>query len=120
MSNRIIGGLVAFHLAVAAMIGLTTTQAHANPAPCVTAHTHLHSETAALCREDGWTVRAHLVINPRNIVRWTSFPKCRQEDSPNCRWNARTMGNGIGDSFVIKGHRDARYRVWWVDGFNLR
>jgi len=31
------------------------------------------------------------------------LPDCEFEDSANCHWNAETMGNGYGDSFVRLG-----------------
>ena len=42
--------------------------------------------------------------------RITAYPKhlnpCLYEDGDNCWWDASTMGNGIGDSFVvIKGNK---------------
>lgn len=30
----------------------------------------------------------------------TELPPCNQEDSTNCWWDATTMGNGLGNSFV--------------------
>lgn len=33
------------------------------------------------------------------------FPRCEYEDSENCYWDATTMGNGTGTSFVnVNGH----------------
>ena len=31
------------------------------------------------------------------------LPPCATEDSANCYWNARTMGNGQGRSFIDLG-----------------
>lgn len=40
------------------------------------------------------------------VALWTAaLPPCVTEDSRNCYWNARTMGNGGGKSFVdLGGH----------------
>ena len=32
------------------------------------------------------------------------MPACQVEDETNCYWNAKTMGNGIGQSFVNVGN----------------
>lgn len=45
------------------------------------------------------------VIYMLMMVAFTSndpsrFPKCEYEDSTNCYWDATTMGNGKGTSFV--------------------
>lgn len=31
-----------------------------------------------------------------------SLPACATEDSDNCIWNAETMGNGKGRSFIVR------------------
>lgn len=33
----------------------------------------------------------------------TTLPPCQTEDSSNCYWNAQTMGNGNGSSFIDLG-----------------
>lgn len=66
------------------------------------------------CRDHGWTVRKRFVIGPAGVVRFISLRPCPTEDSGDCYWNARTMGDGRGDSFIIKGDRDGRHRIWWV------
>lgn len=32
--------------------------------------------------------------------RFDALPDCEGEDSTNCKWNAKTMGNGKGKSFI--------------------
>jgi hypothetical protein len=36
-------------------------------------------------------------------IALSSLPPCTAEDSTNCYWNARTMGNGQGDSYLTVG-----------------
>lgn len=33
-------------------------------------------------------------------ILFLALPACEFEDSHNCRWNAQTMGNGEGRSFI--------------------
>lgn len=43
-------------------------------------------------------------IDPANLATALATP-CASEDSANCYWDAATMGNGVGDSFVtVEGH----------------
>lgn len=37
------------------------------------------------------------------FVSVASLPPCATEDSTACYWNAETMGNGRGDSFIADG-----------------
>lgn len=51
------------------------------------------------------TIRAALGAASLFVMLWaglwlTSLPPCDFEDSPNCYWDADTMGNGSGLSFV--------------------
>ena len=39
---------------------------------------------------------------PNNeLPHWVTKP-CKTEDSLNCHWNAKTQGNGVGKSFIIR------------------
>lgn len=40
-------------------------------------------------------------VHGHDIPRWVVTP-CATEDSVNCRWNAKTQGNGHGHSFVVR------------------
>jgi hypothetical protein len=42
------------------------------------------------------TVLAEISHPPKGV----KMPACEEEDSRNCYWNAATMGNGMGRSFV--------------------
>lgn len=42
---------------------------------------------------------AYAVI-PEYVYGGLSIPECATEDSTNCYWNAATMGNGTGSSFI--------------------
>ena len=37
---------------------------------------------------------------PDTATGGLSIPECATEDSTNCYWNAATMGNGTGNSFI--------------------
>ena len=74
-----------------------------------------HSQGADDCRALGWTVRPRFVLSPKDRVKYLDLRPCEQEDSDGpCYWNAQTMGNGEGDSFIIRGERDGKHRIWWV------
>lgn len=39
------------------------------------------------------------------LMLLTTVPPCQTEDDRNCYWNAQTMGNGSGSSFIdINGY----------------
>lgn len=66
------------------------------------------------CRDHGWTVTKHIVVDPNGWVRaWHHLDPCRYEDPTiavhlPCRWNfgPGQMGNGKGDKFwVSRGGR---------------
>jgi hypothetical protein len=40
-------------------------------------------------------------VMPAGSVTRPGLPPCPSEDSDNCVWDARTMGNGLGRSFVV-------------------
>ena len=48
-------------------------------------------------KEDGTKKRLYVELNDGSIYL---LRKCKYEDSPHCYWNAGTMGNGKGKSFV--------------------
>lgn len=73
------------------------------------------SQVARACRERGWTITRHLSISPDGRAR-TDFGPCRAEDSRRCYWNARTMGNGRGDSFVNHGKLGMFYGLTRING----
>lgn len=60
------------------------------------------SQGAQDCRDLGWTMRRHLIVNPHGVA-WTDLPRCATEDGARCRWNAGRMGNRHGQSFVNVG-----------------
>lgn len=70
----------------------------------------VHSAEAQRCRDKGWVIHEHLLIN-RNGNAWTDLPPCTTEDSRRCYWNARTMGNGHGQSFVQLGKKGTFYSL---------
>lgn len=39
-------------------------------------------------------------LSPRPVDGGLSIPACATEDSTNCVWNAATMGNATGNSFI--------------------
>lgn len=41
-----------------------------------------------------------LLISLAYAILFAILPPCETEDSHNCRWDATTMGNGGGTSFV--------------------
>jgi hypothetical protein len=73
------------------------------------------SEGADNCRLRGWTVRRDFILTPANTVAYLRLNPCVEEESDGpCFWNAERQGNGTGTSFIIKGQRDGKHRVWWV------
>lgn len=67
------------------------------------------------CRLHGWTIQRGFVLRPNNTVAYLRMDPCREEDSDGpCFWNAERQGNGTGTSFIIKGPRDGKHRIWWV------
>lgn len=72
---------------------------------CDEAWHHPKSKGAALCREQGWTIRKRLVINSERRLVYVDLRKCEYEDSPNCVWYAGWMGNARGMSFADLKHR---------------
>ena len=50
-----------------------------------------------ISKEDGTKKRLYVELNDGSIYL---LRKCKYEDSPHCYWDAGTMGNGKGKSFV--------------------
>lgn len=55
--------------------------------------------SARACRAEKWTVRKRATVSPRGAAI-TGLRPCEREDSEGCYWNARTRGNGAGQSFI--------------------
>lgn len=101
-------------LALLAPVSTDTAQAD-NPVPCDEAWQAPRSAGADDCRLRGWTVTNRFVLRPSNRVAYLRMNPCEQEDSNGpCFWNAQRQGNGIGTSFIIRGKRDGKHRVWFV------
>lgn len=76
----------------------------------------VHSDQADVCRSFGWTIHRRFALRPNTVVaRKQAIKPCAEEDSDGwCFWNAKKHGNGEGQSFIIKGERDGKHRIWWV------
>jgi hypothetical protein len=53
---------------------------------------------------------------PAAAPDFTGWPPCEYEDSVNCRWDAGTSGNGVGDSFVSLALPDGRVALIYDNG----
>lgn len=51
-------------------------------------------------------------VNLGILALYISLNPCPYEDSKNCYWNAETMGNGQGQSFVTIGNIDIYFRTY--------
>lgn len=49
------------------------------------------------CEEVAWSMERYLSTAQ---VYCEELPPCETEDSTECFWDAQTMGNGVGQSFV--------------------
>lgn len=85
------------------------------PGICARTWQHPHGEHARACRAKGWVIQRHLIIN-RNGNVWTDVPRCAVEDGHWCYWNARTMGNHRGRSFVQLGRKGTFYSLASING----
>jgi hypothetical protein len=112
----VIAALITFTMALVVMGGCTAVRADAVNrvnAPridqpyggCWEGALYTHTQGAQDCRDLGWTMRRHLIINPRGVA-WTDLPKCVTEDSDRCYWAAGRMGDRHGQSFVNVGTTD--------------
>lgn len=63
------------------------------------------SEGAAICRERGWNIRKHIVVNRHGYVLWTDMRPCPTDGedrvSTPCLWNALEQGNKRGQSYWL-------------------
>ena len=75
---------------------------------CAQLWEHPHTREAQACRDKGWVIQRHLIVN-RNNNAWTDLRKCPTEDSERCYWNARLRGNHRGHSFVQLGRKGTFY-----------
>jgi hypothetical protein len=74
------------------------------------------SEGADWCRDHGWTVHKRFVLNRNDVPVALRVNPCQTEDSDGwCYWNAEEQGDGEGNSFIIRGERDGKHRIWWVN-----
>lgn len=57
-------------------------------------------------------------MSPQDIVGTAKdyLPACQNEDDTNCYWDAKTMGNGIGTSFVSIGEHGKGVRTYYENG----
>lgn len=82
---------------------------------------HPQSERAYRCQVRGWRIARHVVVNPHGVVR-TKVRPCSTdegEEGRSCYWNARTMGNGRGVSYVyIAADDDVWYGIVRINGVN--
>lgn len=93
----------------------STGQRAQYPSVCWTQMPDPQGATASTCREQGWTITRMMVVNPDGRAI-TEFPKCRQEDSRRCYWNARLRGNHHGHSFIDHGHLGVFYSLRQING----
>ncbi len=54
-------------------------------------------DTAADCDEIAWVMSPH--VSAASLI-CEEIPPCKTEDSTECFWDAETMGNGNGNSFI--------------------
>jgi hypothetical protein len=66
------------------------------PTPAVQAPTTAPIPESAPITTDKPFIGAPLPMQLPNLL----LPPCAQEDSVNCYWDARVMGNGTGESFI--------------------
>lgn len=102
---------------IAAAVGASKADAADRPyGTCREAWQEPFSPGADDCRQRGWTITRHLLINPHNVRAWTDFEACEFEDSTRCFWNARTRGNHHGRSFVNHGNLGTFYGMDYING----
>lgn len=118
----LIASLITFTVALLVMGGCTAVKADTvNRAEsprtgqpyggCWEAYRYVQSQGAQDCRDLGWRVRGHVVVNPRGAA-WTDLKRCRVEDSGHCYWNAGRRGNHRGLSFVNTGSTNEPHLVY--------
>lgn len=60
-----------------------------------------------MCRDRGWRIGWRYNLSPNGNRMWTGVKPCANDEivpGESCYWNARTMGNHRGHSFVHLGH----------------
>lgn len=62
-------------------------------------HVGMDSHTVRYCRNHGWVIRPHTIVTPFGEAD-TDLPKCTQEDSQHCYWNALHRGNHRGEGYI--------------------
>lgn len=81
---------------------------------CQSAHAEPYSWVGRECKERGWIVRPRVVLSPENRVAYMWLPLCKSEDDHGpCLWDAGTMGNKHGRSFVALNHAGRFYLSNW-------
>lgn len=79
------------------------------------------SEQVNRCRRHGWTIGAHYALSPNNNRMWAAVPPCPTDEivpGQRCHWNARTQGNGHGESFVHLGGLGVFTGLTRINGHN--
>lgn len=100
--------------AIITALSVAPASAHQPYGGCDEAWQAPTSDGAKHCRSHGWTVRSRVVIGPSGWVHVNRLPACKYEDSVGCYWNAATMGNGDGRSFVTLGTWEKHRRVFVI------
>jgi len=113
----IVGALLGFGIVVAYA---PADAAHATPTPKDRAYgwcwlAQPDSARADECEARGWTIRRHLVLNPKRLAV-TDLPECRTEDSGRCWWAPDHCADWSCDWFVNVGTTDNPYRFRWLSG----
>jgi len=76
---------------------------------CKEARLYSQSDGAAWCRAHGWIVRPRALVGPVGHIYYMDLRPCHYEDGSrpgdrqqrHCFWNAGTMGNRRGHSFIL-------------------
>lgn len=120
------GAAIAWYVRlVAAMIGLTMlvfTFVLSNPAwasGCTSAWQAPSGAVAQTCRHQGWTITAHMVLDPHYVVQWSNLLSCNYEDGSgqrsDCSWNFPPGGGSQGRTYFVTGndpHNRLTTYVW--------
>jgi hypothetical protein len=87
---------------------------------CDEAYAFARSAGADDCREQGWTIRPRLVVDPHGWVHYSVLPHCKNEDGSGqrsaCTWNLGpgVDGNGTGRTFWLDRHDRIHYVKGWL------
>jgi hypothetical protein len=103
---------LAVAIAIAALV-ISTRANNGNPAVPQPA-----GQSGVVFTTVGEVIRDHPVVH--GVIAKATGRACEEEDSVNCFWNARTMGNGRGHSFysVRVGHQVCH--IYWSTTYNRR